>query len=408
MKTFDRIFAVFIMIFIALAAAVNYFYLSTEESRNKPYMVEISRLSLSIEENGNADISECEYVGAVEKYDGSEDFFSRKGTYVIRQINGEIYRFDYSYTSKADGRILLIINIVLGCAVVAMIVLLLFIRTRLLRPFFRFSSVPYELSKGNLTAPLKENKSRFFGKFVWGVNMLRENMEHQKNKELELIKEKQTLLLSISHDIKTPLSAIKLYSKALSKGIYDEKEKQRETAESIGEKADEIERLVTELTNSVKDDFMEFTVDNKEFYLSEVIGQIQSYYSGKLSLTATAFEVEKYTDCLIFGDLDRSVEVLQNIMENAIKYGDGKNITISFSDEEDCRLVSISNSGCTLNEDEQVHIFDSFWRGSNSAGKNGSGLGLFICRKLMFKMEGDIFANIHDGIMTVTAVFKKL
>lgn len=408
MKTFDRIFAVFIMIFIALAAAVNYFYLSTEESRNKPYLVEISRLGLSIEENGNADISECEYVESVEKYDGSEDFFSRKGTYVVRQINGEIYRFDYSYTSKADGRILLIINIVLGCAVVAMIALLLFIRTRLLRPFFRFSSVPYELSKGNLTVPLKENKSRFFGKFVWGVNMLRENMEHQKNKELELIKEKQTLLLSISHDIKTPLSAIKLYSKALSKNIYDDKEKQRETAESIGEKADEIERLVTELTNSVKDDFMEFTVENKEFYLSEVISQIQSYYSGKLSLTATAFEVEKYTDCLIFGDIDRSVEVLQNIMENAIKYGDGKNITISFSDEEDCRLVSISNSGCTLGEDEQVHIFDSFWRGSNSAGKNGSGLGLFICRKLMFKMEGDIFANTKDGIMTVTVVFKKL
>lgn len=408
MKTFDRIFAVFIMIFIALAAAVNYFYLSTEESRNKPYLVEISRLGLSIEENGNADISECEYVGSVEKYDGSENFFSRKGTYIIRQINGEIYRFDYSYTAKDDGRMLLIINIVLGCAVVAMIALLLFIRTRLLRPFFRFSSVPYELSKGNLTAPLKENKSRFFGKFVWGVNMLRENIEHQKNKELELIKEKQTLLLSISHDIKTPLSAIKLYSKALSKGIYDEKEKQRETAESIGEKADEIERLVTELTNSVKDDFMEFTVDNKEFYLSEVIGQIQSFYSGKLSLTATAFEVEKHTDCLIFGDLDRSVEVLQNIMENAIKYGDGKNITIRFSDEEDCRLVSISNSGCTLSEDEQVHIFDSFWRGSNSVGKNGSGLGLFICRKLMFKMEGDIFANTKDGIMTVTVVFKKL
>ncbi|MCH5194620.1 MAG: HAMP domain-containing histidine kinase, partial [Oscillospiraceae bacterium] len=390
------------------AAAVNYFYLSTEESRNKPYMVEISRLSLSIEENGNADISECEYVESVEKYDGSEDFFSRKGTYFIRQIDGEIYRFDYSYTSNADGRILLIINIVLGCAAVAMIALLLFIRTRLLRPFFRFSTVPYEISKGNLTAPLKENKSRFFGKFVWGVNMLRENMEHQKNKELELIKEKQTLLLSISHDIKTPLSAIKLYSKALSKGIYDEKEKQRETAESIGEKADEIERLVTELTNSVKDDFMEFTVDNKEFYLSETIGQIQSYYSGKLSLTATNFTVEKYTDCLIFGDLDRSVKVFQNIMENAIKYGDGKNITISFSDEEDCRLVSISNSGCTLSEDEQVHIFDSFWRGSNSAGKNGSGLGLFICRKLMFKMEGDIFANTKDDIMTVTVVFKKL
>lgn len=70
--------------------------------------------------------------------------------------------------------------------------------------------IPYELARGNLTAPIKENKYRFFGKFTWGINLLRE---------------KKTLILSLSHDIKTPLSAIHLYAKALSKGLYKEHEK---------------------------------------------------------------------------------------------------------------------------------------------------------------------------------------
>ena len=61
-------------------------------------------------------------------------------------------------------------------------------------------------------------------------------MEHQKENELNLQRDKKMLLLSLSHDIKTPLSAIKLYSKALSKGLYANKEKQIEIAESMTKK----------------------------------------------------------------------------------------------------------------------------------------------------------------------------
>ena len=110
-------------------------------------------------------------------------------------------------------------------------------------------------------------------------------------------------------------------------------------------------------------------------------------------------------DCLIRGDNERSLEVIQNIIENAVKYGDGKRIAISFSKDENCQLIHISNSGCTLSDSELPHIFDSFWRGSNTGSQSGSGLGLYICRTLMRKMEGDIYAGINNGEMTVTAVF---
>ena len=94
-------------------------------------------------------------------------------------------------------------------------------------------------------------------------------------------------------------------------------------------------------------------------------------------------------------------------MENAVKYGDGKSIVISFSEEEGCILVTVNNSGCTLPDTDLPHIFESFWRGANAENEKGSGLGFYICRQLMRKMNSEIFAEIKDGSMCVTAVFGK-
>lgn len=89
--------------------------------------------------------------------------------------------------------------------------------------------------------------------------------------------------------------------------------------------------------------------------------------------------------------------MLKNAMENAIKYGDGKSIKIDVSEEENCKLISIKNTGCNVPENELSHIFDSFYRGNNSKKQSGSGLGLYICKQLMHKIDGDIFAKIIDN-----------
>ena len=291
---------------------------------------------------------------------------------------------------------------------VLIISVMVYVKLAVLAPFEKLTDVPYQLSKGNLTVPLKETKNRFFGRFIWGVDMLRENIERQKARELELQKEKKMLLLSLSHDIKTPLSAIKLYSKALSKGLYESREKQLEIAESINAKADEIEGYVSQIVAASREDFLSFDVNMGEFYLSELVTKIKGYYAEKLSLAGTEFSVSRYTDCILCGDFDRSIEVLQNVMENSVKYGDGKNVSIDFSEEDGCILVTVRNSGCTLEDTDLPHVFESFWRGTNAEKITGSGLGLYISRKLMRKMNGEIFAEIRDGYMYVTAVFTKV
>ena len=406
MKAFKKIFFAVIVVIAALFVTANYILVNFGRESGRPYKVEISRLVYDMKQGINPDISSCNYVTDIVKC--GDNFYDTDSDYVIHNINGELYRFEYRFQGESEiTRFIVTVNVFLGIMTVIILAVMLYLRRKILNPFEQLSNVPYELSKGNLTSPVKEIKNRFFGKFIWGVDMLRENMEQQKERELDLQRDKKMLLLSLSHDIKTPLSAIKLYSKALSKGLYADKEKQLEIAENINTKADEIEGYVSQIITASREDFLSFDVTMSEFYLSDLVTQISQYYTEKLSLIKTPFSVGEYENCLLNGDLDRSIEVIQNIIENAVKYGDGKNIDLSFSEEEGCILVTVRNSGCTLPDTDLPHIFDSFWRGINAENIKGSGLGLYICRQLMRKMNGEVFAQIKNGDISVTAVFGK-
>ena len=406
MKAFNRIFSAVAVAIILLFAVVNMILAAEETDGGRRYRVEISRLVREIEANGSADISECEYVTNIERY--GENFYSTDSDYVICEINGELYRFDYNTNGYSEKTHLSgIVNAALGVMAILVITVMSYIKFAILTPFERLSDIPYELSKGNLTAPIKETKNRFFGKFLWGIDILRENIEQQKQRELEMQKEKKTLLLSLSHDMKTPLSAIKLYSAALSKNLYLDAEKQHKIAENINDKADEIEGYVSQIITASREDFLSFEVNMGEFYLSELIEKITGYYREKLALIKTELIIGEYKNCLLSGDLSRSVEVLQNVMENSLKYGDGRRVELIFPEDDECVQIAIMNGGCTLGKDDLPHIFENFWRGANAENIRGSGLGLYICRQLMHRMNGEIFAKIDDDIITVTAVFAR-
>ena len=203
------------------------------------------------------------------------------------------------------------------------------------------------------------------------------------------------------------MSAIQLYSKALSENLYDTEEKKKEALQGITRNAKEIQRYVNEITLASREDFLNLEVVLGEAYLSEIISEVELYYRDKLSIIHTELLVDEMSDCLLKGDKDRIVEVLQNIMENAIKYGDGRSIRISFDEEEDCKLVYVENTGCNLKEEELPHLFDSFYRGSNSQKIQGNGLGLYICKNLMRKMDGEVFVKITGDTFLIAVVIRK-
>ena len=407
MKSFDKIIAAFILLMAAFFLTVNIILLKQNTSSVPLYKVEANRIEQELLSGNQVSADDYPNILGIYEFNGDNSFYVSDNEYFIKEINNKLYRIEYTDKPQENNSMLITVDIVLAVFTLLILALFIYLRRKIVKPFNAISTLPEQLSKRNLVIPLKEHKSRFFGKFIWGLDMLREELEHSRQKSLEYAKNEKTFLLSLSHDIKTPLAAIKLYSKALSKGIYSSPEKQLDAAESINEKANEIEKIVNELSTNLSGDFMDFDVHCSEFYLADVINKIDKYYTDKLSVMGTSFSIDQYSNCMLRGDADRLEEVLQNIIENAMKYGDGNSISVSFSDEEDCRLITITNTGCTLPDKELPHIFDSFWRGSNTGSQQGSGLGLYICRRLMEIMGGSIYAEISSGCMNITAVCPK-
>ena len=403
MSAFKKLSAVVVVLFIALAVFLNHEISRQSTVTNGIYRLEAKRLADDIEDTGSYDISEYPHITGVFTEDDG-DLYSSNNSYVIVEADGRLYRVEYDMYNSSQ--ILLITDIVLVGMIAVLAVLLLYIHRNIIKPFGRLNDVPKELAKGNLAVPLPEEKSRFFGQFTWGVNLLRESIEDKRNKELTMQKDKKLLLLSLSHDIKTPLSAIKLNAKALSRGLYKDAEKQREAAEHINARADEIESFVSRITKASSEDFMEFEVSMGEEFLSSILSRIEARYKPQLELTHTEFVINEYDDCILSCDSDRIAECLQNLIENAIKYGDGKRIEICFDTMDGCELVTVKNTGCAIEAKELPQIFESFHRGSNAGNIRGNGLGLFICRKLMALMGGEVYADIKDECFLVTLVVR--
>lgn len=135
----------------------------------------------------------------------------------VQDKTGTIYRIIYTQT---DDRTWILMDVVLGILFLLSVFLICYIGKKIIKPFEQMQSLTEELAKGNLSVPIKAEKSKFLGRFLWGMDMLRETLENNKEKELALQKEKKTLVLSLTHDIRTPLSAIRLYAKALAENLY--------------------------------------------------------------------------------------------------------------------------------------------------------------------------------------------
>lgn len=403
------VFLVFIIEILLLLLCNGLYIFQNKSDAGRLYRVEATRVAAQMEAQEaqeksieEIDLSQYDTIVNVSEF-RADDICNND--YVVEEINGKLYRIEYSVTEMYHG--LVYMN---GIMIIMMIltgIILLYIERKILKPFHDMSNLSYELAKGNLSVPIKEEKSKFFGRFLWGMDMLREKLEDNKEKELALQKDKKTLILSLSHDIKTPLSSIELYAKALSENLYDTQDKRDEALQGITRNVKEIKKYVDEIVTASREDFLNLEVNEGEFYLSEVMNATQIYYGDKLSVLHTQLVVDEFADCLLKGDKNRLIEVVQNIMENAIKYGDGDCIRILCDDEEDCKLITIENSGCSLKEEEMPNLFDSFYRGSNSHGIKGNGLGLYICKNLMRKMDGEVFAQSIDDTFRVTVVIRR-
>lgn len=421
MKKYNFLMAGVAVLYVVLAVCTGWILHGQREQTTMEYKVEINDLMTMLSRGTELErlpLQDCVYVKQV-RFLSAEDaadqerqqaFFAGQNQYETMtkplSVQGEWKGYlCFDYRMPGTENFIVWYEVILAVLCAAVLGILWYVRKRMLEPFWRLSNMPYELAKGHLRGELPESREKYFGRFIWGISMLRDTLQSARKRELQLAGEKKTLILSISHDIKIPLSAIKLQARRIYEGLVTDEEERRACGRSIEQHADEIEQFVRKIMEASGDQILSIEVENSEFYLKDYVNQIREIYQPICSQSMVDLQVAKYENHLLKGDLDRAVEVMENLLENALKYGDGRRIRISFYEEDYCQVIEVFNTGEAVNRQEIPHLFDSFFRGSNAKGKDGNGLGLYICRQIMLKMGGDIFVQTKEDGMSFCLVF---
>ena len=274
---------------------------------------------------------------------------------------------------------------------------LLWVYRNIIKPFEDLKEFASDIASGDLDKPLKMDRGNIFGSFTESFDIMRTELSEAKQKEYEAQRSKMELVSQLSHDIKTPVASIKALGELLEAQSTDPKTKER--LGSIVTKADNIDAMVSDLFTETLTELNELNVETSE-QESRILDRIIKDADHMDLVTGRNVE-----ECIIMCDPLRVTQVVNNIIFNSYKYA-GTKIHLESHIEDDYLVVSFTDEGGGVSNDEIPMITKRFRRGENAKGKPGSGLGLAIAYELMEKMGGDLEVANADKGLRVRLFFK--
>lgn len=233
--------------------------------------------------------------------------------------------------------------------------------------------------------------------------LLKKDADEMIEERLKFERDQMELISNISHDLKTPLTAIIGYTEGIMDGVADTEEKRQKYLNTIYKKANEMTYLVDELSFYSKIDCntvpYEFRRVNLNEFFMDCVSDLAVELEGKnISLNFCNY-VDKSVE--IVADIEKLRRVFQNLIGNAIKNMDKENgkIRICIYEKDIFVEVIVEDNGCGINEEDIDKIFDRFFRGDSARNsrKKGSGLGLAISRKIIEDHGGKMWAESIKG-----------
>ncbi|MCI7492722.1 MAG: HAMP domain-containing histidine kinase [Lachnobacterium sp.] len=265
------------------------------------------------------------------------------------------------------------------------------------RPFHKLKNFAGEVARGNLDMPLSMTKSNYFGVFTESFDIMREELRRAKENEYKANVSKKELVAELSHDIKTPIATIKAacevieVKSAKSEGIGGLE--LHDKVQLIEKKADVVEQLINNMFHATLEELEVLKVEPQEELstcIDEMFKELQVY--GNIHIE------NQIPQCLLWMDKLRMVQVIDNIVNNAMKYAK-TDVHISYSQRDNGILIRIKDDGPGVPEEDLAKVSEKFYRGSNVAGENGSGLGLYLTKMFMEKMEGQMNCYNDNGFV---------
>lgn len=269
--------------------------------------------------------------------------------------------------------------------------LLFMIFLSFIRPFGELKEFAAQIAKGNLDFPLPVRKHNFFGAFTESFDLMREELSRAKESEYQANRSRKELVAELSHDIKTPVATIKATCEVMQ--IKETSPDTLEKVSVIAAKADTIEHLVGNLFHATMEELEVLKVEVTEessLCIEKMVADLK-YYGEQIA-------VGEVPECLIYMDRLRLEQVIDNIVNNACKYAK-TGVTIDFQNLSEGIQIRIKDTGEGVPEEELPLVTEKFYHGSNTKGKDGSGLGLYLAKMFMEQMQGGLECYNENGFV---------
>ena len=274
-------------------------------------------------------------------------------------------------------------------------------------PLVKLKKATKNIKEGNLDFVLEVEGNDEFSQLCQDFEEMRKRLKESTEEKILMDKENKELISNISHDLKTPITAVKGYVEGIMDGVADTPEKMDRYVRTIYNKTNEMDHLLNELTFYSKIDTNRipytFSKLNVEDYFSDCAEELGLEMETRGIELVYANYVEKGVQVIADGEQIR--RVIHNIVSNAIKYMEKPRgiIQLRVKDVGDFIQVEIEDNGKGIAAKDLPYIFDRFYRTdvSRNSSKGGSGIGLSIVKKIMEDHGGKVWATSRLGIGTI-------
>ncbi|MDA8235728.1 MAG: HAMP domain-containing sensor histidine kinase [Clostridia bacterium] len=322
--------------------------------------------------------------------DGSE------GTIFLLQDASPVVEFAHTLSPLLLGLLLLGLVLTNG-------LLTYFVSRSIIRPIEYLKRAAGELKEGNLGFQVKETGKDEIGQLGQAFEEMRVKLKESIDLQLHYEENRKELISSISHDLQTPIAAIKGYVEGIQDGVANSPEKMDRYIKTIYAKANDMEKLIDELFLYSKLDLkrlpFNFEQVDTHSYFQDYIEELRfDLEKGGVELS---FRQEGNISPLITVDREKLKRVLTNIVDNSLKYIDKpeKRIAITLTGTNQELTVGIRDNGPGIPPEDLPFIFDRFYRvdQSRNTATGGSGLGLAIAKRIVEEHGGTIWAESQPG-----------
>lgn len=355
-------------------------------------------------------------IGSLPAYDGSAlndgvDIYKREIRRLIKQM-------DFVFEDGAEGSLFLIAPVrmlvsrnfiaMMSLACVAVLFITGMVLTRvvdksLFEPIRNLDIAMNQIRDGNLDYRLTTDQKGEIGDLYRNYEDMRLRLKESADEKLEDEKHDRELISNISHDLKTPITSVKGYVEGLIDGVANTPDKQEKYLRTIYNKANDMDRLINELTLYTKIDSNKIPYNFRRLNVAEYFSDCVEELGMDLDSRGFFLTYENMVarDVEIIADPEQLKRVINNIIGNSIKYNDKPkgHIDIRLLDEQDAVRVEIEDNGKGISQKDLPNIFDRFFRADSSrnSAQGGSGIGLSIVKKIIEDHGGYIWATSREG-----------